>query len=62
MRAFVKLREMIASHRDLAKKLDDLEKKYDTQFRVVFDAIRELMSPKTKMAKGKIGFRREGDK
>ncbi|MEW6586469.1 MAG: ORF6N domain-containing protein [Nitrospirota bacterium] len=43
MRAFVKLREMIASHKDLAKRLDDLEKKYDAQFKVVFDAIRQLM-------------------
>ena len=58
MRAFVKLREMIASHKDLAKRLDDLEKKYDIQFKVVFDAIRELMRPPEK-PKRKIGFRRE---
>ena len=45
MRAFVKLRELIASNKDLAKRLDDLEKKYDSQFKVVFDAIRELMTP-----------------
>lgn len=45
MRAFIKLREMIASHKDLAKRLDELEKKYDAQFIVVFDAIRELMAP-----------------
>jgi len=58
MRTFVKLREMIASHKDLAKRLDELEKKYDVQFRTVFDAIRQLMaSPETK--KRKIGFRRE---
>ena len=43
MRAFVKLREMLASHRDLARRLDDMEKKYDAQFKAVFDAIRELM-------------------
>jgi DNA-binding PadR family transcriptional regulator len=36
MRAFVRLREMIASHKDLAKRLDELEKKYDLQFKVVF--------------------------
>jgi hypothetical protein len=36
MRAFVRLREMIASHKDLAKRLDELEKKYDSQFKVVF--------------------------
>ncbi|MGA3084920.1 MAG: ORF6N domain-containing protein [Thermodesulfobacteriota bacterium] len=42
MRAFVKLREMIASHKDLARRSDDLEKKYDAQFKVVFDALRQL--------------------
>jgi len=42
MRVFVKLREMIASNKELAKKLDNLEKKYDTQFKVVFDAIRPI--------------------
>ena len=42
MRAFVKLREMIASNKDLAKRLDELENKYDEQFKVVFDAIREI--------------------
>lgn len=58
MRAFVKLREMIASHKDLAKRLDELEKKYDSQFKVVFDAIRQLMSP-SETKHRKIGFRRE---
>jgi ORF6N domain len=45
MRAFVRLRRMLASHADLARKLDTLETKYDAQFKVVFDAIRELMKP-----------------
>ena len=45
MRAFVRLRGMLNSHADLARKLDALEKKYDTQFKVVFDAIRQLMTP-----------------
>jgi hypothetical protein len=45
MRAFVRLREMIVSHKDLARRLAELEKKYDTQFKVVFDAIRQLMEP-----------------
>jgi len=45
MRAFVRLRRILASHAQLARKLDALEKKYDTQFKVVFDAIRELMTP-----------------
>ncbi len=55
MRAFVKLREMLASHADLARKLDAMEKKYDAQFRVVFDAIRELMTPPAK-SRHRIGF------
>ncbi len=55
MRAFVKLREMIASNKELAKRLDELEKKYDAQFRVVFDAIRELMIPPEEN-KRRIGF------
>ncbi|MEW6185113.1 MAG: ORF6N domain-containing protein [Thermodesulfobacteriota bacterium] len=55
IRAFVKLREMIASHKDLVRRLDDLEKKYDEQFRVVFEAIRQLMAPPVK-PKRKIGF------
>jgi phage regulator Rha-like protein len=55
MRAFVKLREMITSHKDLAGRLDEMEKKYDAQFRVVFDAIRELMMPPEE-DKRKIGF------
>jgi phage regulator Rha-like protein len=58
MRAFVKLREMIASNKALAKRLDELEMKYDEQFKVVFDAIRELMTP-SEPKKRKIGFRRE---
>jgi hypothetical protein len=56
MRVFVKLREMIATHKDLARKLSDMEKKYDSQFKVVFDAIRQLMTPPV-TRKGQIGFR-----
>jgi hypothetical protein len=56
MRVFVKLREMIASSKDLSRRLDDLEKKYDTQFKVVFDAIRQLMTPPVSKKKP-IGFR-----
>jgi phage regulator Rha-like protein len=55
MRAFVRLRRILASHADLARKLDGLEKKYDTQFKVVFDAIRELMKP-PETKKRPIGF------
>jgi hypothetical protein len=61
VRAFVKLRKMLASNTELARKLNALEKKYDTQFRVVFDAIRQLMtSPEPK--RRKIGFHREKEK
>ena len=58
MRAFVRLRQMLASSSELSKRLDDLEKKYDQQFKIVFDAIRELMDPKTTGASDKreIGF------
>ena len=55
MRAFVKLREMLASNRELARRLDEMEKKYDSQFKVVFDAIRELMKPPEK-PRHRIGF------
>ena len=57
MRAFVKLRELLASHKDLALKLAEMEKKYDSQFKVVFDAIRELMTPIEPPPKPRIGFR-----
>jgi hypothetical protein len=55
MRAFVRLREMLLSNADLARKLRALEKKYDAQFKVVFDAIRELMTPPER-PKRQIGF------
>lgn len=58
MRAFVKLRRMLASNAELAQKLDNLEKKYDDQFRVVFEAIRQLMTP-PETKKRPIGFGRE---
>jgi hypothetical protein len=58
MRAFVKLREMIATNKGLARKLDALEKKYDAQFKVVFDAIRQLMTPQEPKRR-RIGFLRE---
>ena len=56
VRAFVRLRELIASNKELAKRLDELEKKYDSQFKVVFDAIRELMTPLPPPPR-RIGFR-----
>ena len=45
MRAFVRLRQMLASNAELSRKMNALEKKYDAQFKVVFDAIRKLMAP-----------------
>jgi len=58
MRAFVKLREMIASHKELTKRLDEMENKYDSQFKIVFDAIRALVTqPEPKEMK--IGFVKE---
>ena len=57
MRAFVRLRRMLTSHKELARRLDELERKYDAQFRAVFDAIRQLMVP-PKPEKQPIGFRR----
>jgi len=60
MRAFVRLRRMLSSHAELARRLDEIEKKYDVQFRVVFEAIRELMaSPEPD--RPQIGFARNGE-
>jgi hypothetical protein len=56
MRAFVRLRDMIGHNRELARRLDALESKYDRQFKAVFDAIRELMTPPAAAAKRRIGF------
>jgi ORF6N domain len=55
MRAFVRLRQMLASNAELSRRLDELERKYDSQFKVVFDAIRNLMTPARKSKQ--IGFR-----
>ena len=55
MRTFAKLKEMIASHKDLKHRIDELEKKYDSQFKVVFDAIKYLIQEEQK-PKRKIGF------
>ncbi|MCL5421338.1 MAG: ORF6N domain-containing protein [Nitrospirae bacterium] len=58
VRTFIRLRQMLATHKDLARKLADMEKKYDSQFKVVFDAIRQLMTP-PQPKRRKIGFHRE---
>jgi phage regulator Rha-like protein len=56
VRAFVRLREILATHKDLVRKLDQMEKKYDRQFKIVFDAIRELMTPPVSSSRRQIGF------
>jgi len=56
MRTFVRLRQILSTNTELASKLEALEKKYDSQFRVVFDAIRELMKPNDPKNKRTIGF------
>lgn len=60
VRAFIRLRLMMASHTDLARKLAAMEKKYDAQFKVVFDAIRKLMIP-PEPKRRKIGFTPKND-
>ena len=55
MRTFTKLREMIESHKDLKIKIENLEKKYDAQFQIVFEAIKKLIEPELK-PKRKLGF------
>ena len=59
VRAFVRLREILATHRDLARKLEELEQKYDAQFKGVFDALRELMAP-PEPPRRQIGFHAKG--
>jgi hypothetical protein len=56
MRAFVRLRSMATQNLVLARRLDELESRYDRQFKVVFDAIRELMTPPAPAPKRRIGF------
>ena len=56
VRAFIHLREIAITHKDLVRKINDMERKYDTKFKVLFDAIRELMSP-ARTQKREVGFR-----
>lgn len=56
MRVFSKLRKLLATHADVERKIAQLEKKYDAQFKAVFDAIRELMIPPEPREKNKIGY------
>lgn len=61
VRTFVKMREAMIAHKDLSRRLNDMERKYDKQFRAVFDALRELMEPPTPPSKKQIGYVREKD-
>jgi len=61
VRAFVRLRQMAMTHRDLARRIDQLEEKYDKQFHVVFDAVRSLMQPPEEKPKKPIGFKTEAE-
>jgi hypothetical protein len=56
MRAFVRLRRMVVEHADLAARLDRLERDYDVKFKVIFDAIRQLMLPPAEAPRERIGF------
>jgi len=56
VRAFVRLREIMAANKELVEKLEQMEKKYDRKFKVVFDAIRELMAPQNPSSTRPIGF------
>jgi len=60
MRAFTKLRQMLLTHKDLKRKIEDMENKYDQQFRIVFEAIRKLLEPPP-TPKKQIGFHSGND-
>lgn len=60
VRAFVRLRRLLVSHADLARRLNELEQKYDRQFQVVFDAIREILEGPHTERRSRIGFDRDG--
>ena len=62
VRAFVRMRELLLTHKDLARKLVDLEKtvgRHDAEIRAVFDAIRQLLEPPPDKKKGRIGFHKK---
>ena len=62
MCAFVRLQRLLNTHQYLARKINAMEKSYDAQFQVVFDAIRELMAPPETKSKRRLGFRQVGEK
>lgn len=59
MRAFVKLRGMLASHKELTQRLDEMEQRYDSQFKAVFQTIRQLREPPPAPPRRRIGFKTE---
>ena len=61
MRTFAALRELLAAHKDIARKLEEMEKKYDQQFKIVFEAIRQLLEPPP-ASRRQIGFKIEEPK
>jgi hypothetical protein len=62
VRAFIKLREILLQNKDLSKRLNEMESKYDKQFKIVFDAIRKLMQLPEPVKRNRIGYRRSDDK
>jgi hypothetical protein len=60
IRAFVRMRRMLSEHADLAARLDRLEREYDGRFKVIFEAIRQLMLPPAEPQRQRIGFTKEG--
>ena len=56
MRAFAQFRRLLLTHKDLRRKIEEMEKKYDAQFKVVFDALKELLGPSPVKARRMIGF------
>jgi hypothetical protein len=61
LRTFVKLRELLQDHKDIADKVDKLEQKYDEQFRIVFTAIQQMIEEEEK-PRPKVGFKQSGNK
>ena len=62
MRAFIQLRKMVSNYSELFRKVETMDKKYDTQFKVVFDVIKSLIETPSPEEKRKIGFCREKEK
>lgn len=59
MRTFIKLRKILATHKHLLKKIEDMEKKYNKKFRIVFQAIREILESPKELKKNRISYRKK---